>query len=106
MFIQIQRDSILPPSQNKNMIIAIALNLDKCLSRFKESVSIRVRNGNGYVPGGYWPPVPAPARSKPIPSGYPRKQTGKKFIPYPHPMGNSYPTGIPYPKIYPSSIEI
>jgi len=65
---------------------------------------VAARNGNGDIPDGYWPP--APARSKPIPSGYPRKQTGKKFIPYPHPIGNSYPTGIPYPKIYPSSTEI
>jgi hypothetical protein len=71
-----------------------------------EEVIATPRNGNGYVPDGYWPPVPAPARSKSIPSGYPRKQTGKKFISYPHPTGNSYPTGIPYPKIYPSSIEI
>jgi hypothetical protein len=71
-----------------------------------EEVIATPRNGNGYVPDGYWPPVPAPARSKPIPSGYPRKQTGKKFIPYPHPTGNFYPTGIPYPKIYPSSTEI
>ncbi|KXG39738.1 hypothetical protein SORBI_3001G430300 [Sorghum bicolor] len=58
----------------------------------------------GTYPMGTGHPYPHP--SKPIPSGYPRKQTGKKFIPYPHPTGNFYPTGIPYPKIYPSSIEI
>ena len=61
------------------------------------------KDGNGYVPDGYWPPVPAPARSKSYPSGYPYPQTGRKFIPYPHPTGNSYPTGNPHPTIYLSS---
>jgi hypothetical protein len=57
------------------------------------------QDGNGYVPDGYWPPMPAPTRSKPIPLGYPLKQTGMEFIPYPHPTGNPYPTGIPYPPV-------
>jgi len=55
------------------------------------------QDGNGYIPDGYWPPVPASARSKSYPSGYPYPQTGRKFIPYQHPMGN------PHPTIYPSS---
>jgi hypothetical protein len=46
------------------------------------------QDGNEYVPDGYWPPMPAPTRSKPIPLGYPLKQTGMEFIPYPHPTGN------------------
>ena len=30
-----------------------------------------IRDGNGYIPVGYWPPIPVPARTKFYPSGYP-----------------------------------
>ena len=59
------------------------------------------RDGNGYIPVRYWPPIPIPARTKFYPSGYPYPYTGRKMLPYPYPTGNLYPTGNPHPKAYP-----
>ena len=67
------------------------------LTRKERQARLPAQNGNGYVPDGYWPPVPTPARSKSYPSGYPYPQAGRKFISYP------YPTGNPHPTINPSS---
>ena len=62
-----------------------------------------IRDGNGYIPVGYWPPIPVPARTKFYPSGYPYPYTGRKTFPYPYPAGNLYPTGNPYPKSIPEN---
>ena len=61
------------------------------------------RDGNGYIPVGYWPPIPVPARTKFYPSDYPYPYTGRKIFPYPYPAGNLYPTGNPYPKSIPEN---
>ena len=61
------------------------------------------RDGNGYIPVGYWPPIPVPARIKFYPSGYPYPYTDRKMFPYPYPAGNLYPTGNPYPKNIPKN---
>ena len=61
------------------------------------------RDGNGYIPIGYWPPIHVPARTKFYPSGYPYPYTGRKMFPYPYPAGNLYPTGNPYPKSIPEN---
>ena len=61
------------------------------------------RDGNGYIPVGYWPPIPVLARTKFYPSGYPYPYTGRKMLPYPYPAGNLYPTGNPYPKSIPEN---
>ena len=63
----------------------------------------RSRDGNGYIPVEYWPPIPIPARTKFYPSGYPYPYTGRKTFPYPYPAGNLYPTGNPYPKSIPEN---
>ena len=55
------------------------------------------RDGNGYIPVGYWPPISVPARTKFYPSGYPYAHTGSKTLLYPYPTGNSY--AKLYPKI-------
>ena len=47
--------------------------------------TITTRDGNGYIPIGYWPPIPVPARTKFYPSGYPYPYTGRKMLPYPYP---------------------
>ena len=62
-----------------------------------------IRDGNGYIPVGYWPPIPIPVRTKFYPSGYPYPYTGRKMLPYPYPAGNLYPTGNPYPKSIPEN---
>ena len=67
------------------------------------SPSLSTRDGNGYIPVGYWPPIPVPARTKFYPSGYPYPYTGRKMLPYPYPAGNLYPTGNPYPKSIPEN---
>jgi len=67
------------------------------------SLLVSVRDGNGYIPVGYWPPIHVPARTKFYPSGYPYPYTGRKMLPYPYPAGNLYPTGNPYPKSIPEN---
>ena len=62
---------------------------------------VATRDGNGYIPVGYWPPIPVPARTKFYPSGYPYPYTGRKILPYSYPASNLYPTGNPYPKNIP-----
>jgi len=84
-------ESFGPPERNTLLPLCVVL---PCLES---------RDGNGYIPVGYWPPIPVPARTKFYPSGYPYPYTGRKMLPYPYPAGNLYPTGNPYPKSIPEN---
>ena len=71
--------------------------------RSRAPASLPPRDGNGYIPVGYWPPIPVPARTKFYSSDYPYPYMGRKMFSYPYPAGNLYPTGNPYPKSIPEN---